>query len=68
VKRRASPARLLSWCTITPRKIPPPSQEDIRGTEQLIEAGKLLDIEVLDHVIVAQSGFLSLNESGLGFE
>ena len=47
---------------------PTPSQEDIRVTEQLIEAGKLLDIEVLDHVIVAQNGFLSLKEKGLGFE
>ncbi|MBF8267345.1 MAG: hypothetical protein HW388_853 [Dehalococcoidia bacterium] len=47
---------------------PTPSQEDVRVTEQLIEAGKLLDIEVLDHVIVAQSGFLSLKEKGLGFK
>jgi proteasome lid subunit RPN8/RPN11 len=47
---------------------PTPSPEDIRLTEQVIKAGKLLDIEVLDHVIVAdrdgQMSFYSLNEHG----
>ena len=33
-----------------------------------IEAGRLLNIEFLDHVIVAQNGFVSLKEKGLGFE
>ena len=46
---------------------PTPSQEDIRVTEQLVEAGRILDIEVLDHVVVAQNGFMSLKERGLGF-
>ena len=46
---------------------PTPSDEDVRVTEQLIEAGKLLDIEVLDHVVVAQNGFVSLKEKGLAF-
>lgn len=50
---------------------PSPSREDIRLTRQLIEVGRIMDIEVLDHVIVgAQSdrhpgGFTSLRESGL---
>jgi DNA repair protein RadC len=47
---------------------PTPSQEDIQITGQLIDAGKLLDVEVLDHVVVAQNGFISLKEKGLGFE
>ena len=47
---------------------PTPSEEDVRVTEQLVEAGKLLDIEVLDHLVVAQNGFISLKEKGLGFE
>ena len=46
---------------------PTPSDEDVRVTKQLVEAGKLLDIEVLDHIVIAQGGFVSLKERGLGF-
>jgi len=50
---------------------PTPSAEDIRLTKQLVEAGKIIDIKVLDHVIIGQpdsqreSGVLSLREAGL---
>lgn len=46
---------------------PMPSADDVRVTEQVVEAGKLLDIEVLDHIILGQQRFLSLKERGLGF-
>ena len=46
---------------------PTPSPEDVRTTQQLREAGELLDIELLDHVIVGQHKWLSLKERGLGF-
>ncbi len=36
-----------------------PSQEDLELTRRLVEAGRLIGIEVLDHVIVAESRFLS---------
>ena len=39
-----------------------PSSEDLETTEQLIKAGKLLGVSVLDHVIVASSGFTSLRQ------
>jgi len=39
-----------------------PSPEDLETTEQLIKAGKLLGVSVLDHVIVASSGFTSLRQ------
>ncbi len=39
-----------------------PSPEDIETTEKLIESGKLLGVNVLDHVIVASSGLVSLRE------
>ena len=39
-----------------------PSPEDIATTEQLVEAGKILDIEVLDHLIIGNYRFLSLKE------
>lgn len=49
---------------------PTPSAEDIRITRQLVEAGKIIDIKILDHIIIgrksdSQQGFLSLRESGL---
>ena len=47
---------------------PTPSPEDVAVTRQAVEAGKLLDINVLDHVIVAgTSRWTSLKERGLGF-
>ena len=46
---------------------PTPSPEDVEVTRQLIEAGKMLDIEVLDHLIIGQQRFVSLRERGLGF-
>lgn len=42
-----------------------PSQEDIALTKQLKEAGKLLQIPVLDHIIAGEYGFTSLKEKGL---
>ncbi len=47
---------------------PSPSPEDIALTRRLIEAGKLLEIDVLDHLVVGQNRFVSLRERGLGFE
>ena len=44
-----------------------PSPEDVEVTRQLVEAGNLLDIEVLDHLIIGQQRFVSLRERGLGF-
>jgi DNA repair protein RadC len=46
---------------------PTPSPEDVAVTKQMVEAGKLLDIEVLDHLIIGQLRFVSLKERGLGF-
>lgn len=45
---------------------PSPSPEDISLTRQAAEAGKLLDIEVLDHVIIGAGRYVSLKEKGLG--
>jgi DNA repair protein RadC len=46
---------------------PTPSSEDILVTRQIIEAGKLLDAEVLDHVVISAGKWVSLRERGLGF-
>ncbi len=47
---------------------PSPSAEDIAVTKTLSNAGKLLDIELLDHIVIAQNRYVSLKERGLGFE
>lgn len=44
---------------------PTPSDDDIRLTHRLIEAGKILDIEVLDHIIIGEKGCLSMKEKKL---
>lgn len=47
---------------------PSPSAEDIAVTKTLSNAGKLLDIELLDHIVIAHNRYVSLKERGLGFE
>ena len=44
---------------------PEPSTEDIKITKQLVEAGKLMEIEVLDHLIIGEEKFVSLKEKGI---
>ncbi len=46
---------------------PTPSPEDVAVTRALIQAGKLLDVEVLDHLIIGQASWISLKERGLAF-
>jgi DNA repair protein RadC len=46
---------------------PTPSPEDVLVTRQIVEAGKLLDIEVLDHLVIGQGRYVSMRERGLGF-
>jgi DNA repair protein RadC len=45
-----------------------PSPDDVAVTRAIVQAGKLLDIQCLDHMIIGQAGrFVSLKERGLGF-
>tara|TARA_Y100001954_G_C15780629_1_gene589602 strand:- start:1016 stop:1327 length:312 start_codon:yes stop_codon:yes gene_type:complete len=44
---------------------PKPSQSDINLTKNLVEAGKFLDLPVLDHIIIAGKSFSSFTDSGL---
>lgn len=57
-------------CHNHPSGDPTPSAEDIRITRQLIEAGKVMDIKVTDHVILGRPGngsceFCSMRETGV---
>lgn len=42
-----------------------PSQADLTITRRMVEAGKLLDLEVLDHLIVTGNGYYSFGDEGL---
>lgn len=44
---------------------PTPSQEDIEATKRLLEGGRILGIDVLDHVIIGDGRYVSLKEKGL---
>ena len=46
---------------------PSPSPDDIAITRAIVQAGKLLDVDVLDHVVIGRGRFVSLKERGLGF-
>ena len=41
-----------------------PSEADIRATRDLIRAGQLLKIELVDHVVIGRPGFSSLRALG----
>lgn len=44
---------------------PEPSPEDIQVTGQLVQVGKILGIEVLDHIIVGDEGYFTFKRKGL---
>jgi len=46
---------------------PTPSPDDVAITRAMIEAGKLLDIEVLDHLVIGLGKYISLKEKKMGF-
>ena len=46
---------------------PTPSAADVALTVEIVAAGHLLDIELLDHLIIGQGHWLSLKRLGLGF-
>lgn len=45
-----------------------PSPNDIAVTRAMVQAGRLLDISLLDHLILSSRGFVSLKEKGVGFD
>jgi DNA repair protein RadC len=46
---------------------PTPSPDDVAVTRAIVQAGKILDINVLDHLVIGRGRFVSLKERGLGF-
>jgi DNA repair protein RadC len=50
-----------------PSSDPSPSGQDIHVTREIIKAGKLLEMDTLDHIIIGGTAFTSLKERGLAF-
>lgn len=46
---------------------PTPSPDDVAVTRAIVQSGKLLDVDVLDHIVVCADRHVSLKERGLGF-
>jgi len=51
-----------------PSGSPEPSPEDVAITRAIVEAGQLLDVECLDHLIIGGGRYVSLKSKGLGFD
>jgi DNA repair protein RadC len=47
---------------------PSPSADDVTVTKELLKASKMLDIELLDHLVIAHNRYVSIKERGLAFE
>ena len=43
------------------------NNEDVALTRELVQAGRLLGVDVLDHLVVAAGAYTSLHERGLGW-
>jgi DNA repair protein RadC len=67
---RAAVGRLASAIIVVhnhPSGDPTPSPDDVALTRAMVQAGKLLDVNLLDHLVIGQGKWVSLKERGLGF-
>jgi len=66
------PLRLNSAAIILahnhPSGEPNPSPEDVLVTREIVQAGKLLDVECLDHLVIGQGKWVSMREKWLGWQ
>jgi DNA repair protein RadC len=63
-------ARMASAIIIVhshPSGDPTPSPDDVAVTRAIVQAGKLLDIDTLDHLVIGHGRWVSMKERGLGF-
>jgi DNA repair protein RadC len=63
--RRNAPAIIVAHNH--PSGDPTPSPQDTHVTRQLVEAGRVLDVELLDHLVIGDGRWVSMRERGLGF-
>ena len=57
--------RLIPWTETLRLRSMMPHAADVSTTKRLLEAGKLLGIDVLDHVIIGDAKWISLKQQGL---
>jgi DNA repair protein RadC len=50
-----------------PSEDPTPSPDDVAVTRAIVQAGRLLNVEVLDHLVICRDRYMSLKERSLGF-
>jgi DNA repair protein RadC len=50
------------------RRDPTPSPDDLHLTAEAIAAGRLLDVDVLDHVVIGHDAWVSLRDRGVTFD
>ena len=60
-------ASAIIICHNHPSSDPTPSPDDVAVTRAIVQAGRLLDIQVLDHLVIGHGRWVSLKERGLGF-
>jgi DNA repair protein RadC len=60
-------ASAIIICHNHPSLDPTPSPDDVAVTRAIVQAGKLLDIQLLDHLVIGHGRWVSLKERGLGF-
>jgi DNA repair protein RadC len=60
-------ASAIIVCHNHPSSDPTPSPDDVAVTRAIVQAGKLLDCECLDHLVIGRGRWVSLKERGLGF-
>ena len=58
-------ATALMLCHNHPSGVPRPSSEDKQLTQAIVSAGKIFDIDVLDHIIIGENSYFSFAEHGL---
>ena len=63
--QRMAPAIIV--CHNHPSQDPTPSPDDVTVTRAIVSAGKLLDVDCLDHIVIGGSRFVSMKERNLGF-
>lgn len=51
-----------------PSGSPDPSPEDVAVTRSIVQAGQILGVEMLDHIVVGKDRWVSLKSMGLGFD
>jgi len=63
--QRMAPAILV--CHNHPSGDPTPSPDDVAVTRAMVQASRLLDVDLLDHLVIGSSRYVSLKERRLGF-